>query len=213
MQVTTMSWPATSPEGILLRAFQAFGERDGLALAALASRSSLDYYKSRIVAEITSTWKEWTVDEVLSYHPGMPREAAEWEVQGRKRAKANGEASLLSRFRGVASTDELRSLSASELLERALKTAPVGLATYRECIPVGHVREGASTAYVIFRFRWRDPDGKDNLESPEMATMSKEEDEWRLDLDDGYLGMPGFRNIIFIGSDAEPPAAGADVKN
>jgi len=197
----------SSPEEILLRAFQAFAARDGRALAALASRSSLDYYKSYIVQEIETPWKEWSVDEMLRHHPGMPRDAAEWEVRERKLAYANHEASVLSRFRGITSMDELRSFSAPDLLERALQMAPVGLATYRECIPLGHVLEGTSTAYVIFRYRWRDPDGNDVLESPEMATMSLQEDEWRLDLDYGDLGMPGFRNIFFVGADAPPPTA------
>jgi hypothetical protein len=179
--MTTNSWPGDSPEGTFTRAFAA-SARDGHALAALASTSSLAGYRDSI--------RQRTVPQ-------------------------SHEAHLLRSFARVRSLDELGALDAAELLARALEAAPLGMMMVRLDKVLGHVREEKTTAYVLYRTRWRDPretterdmGPRPDLHSPSVATLSISEGEWRLELDMMMeTGMPGFRNMHFIGEHALAPA-------
>ena len=201
-------WPESSPEGVLVRAFRAFVARDGRALAALASQESLAAYRAQVHQETTPRWHVWTAEALQRAQPDMPLEAAEYQVAAMARGREGHEASLLRQFAGVTSLEELRALDVPSLLDRALSVAPRGMTDVPKLQVLGHVREGDATAHVLYRTGWRGPDGElaPLVGTPQLATLRKEGEDWRLDLDAGnHVGMPGYGAVIYIGDDSLPP--------
>jgi hypothetical protein len=94
------------------------------------------------------------------------------------------------------STGEPGSDSAETLIQRAAMSIPRSFLDSVRCAVLGHVSEDATVAHVLFRLLYRRDEN--TLTSfppePQVATMSLENGEWRLVLDEWSLaGFPGFR--------------------
>lgn len=197
-----IKWSETSPECVVEEAFLAFRVRDGYRLAALASPESLRQYREQVLSDLHPQWHIWTPEALRAHDPEMPMEAAEWQARRMEQNRAHHQDSLVRQFAGVQHATELEHMDAAELLDRALSAAPRQALGLGFCRILGHVQEGPDRAYVLF---WMGADEEPSMfEEPLIAVLDRVADEWKLRIDPHHRwGVPGFRNIGFVGDD--PP--------
>jgi len=191
----------TTPESVLEAAFRAFREGDGRALAALATPESLREYRDAVLREASHQWKTWTVEDLLAHDPDMPVEVAEWRVSEMNRSREQHEEQQLARLPGTTSIADLETLSAAELVQRALHGMP-GARALGFCRVLGQVMETDSRAYVLFQIGTEEE--TESGEYPTVAVVERSDGVWKLSLDASspYI-MPGFRNMYFV-TDMDP---------
>lgn len=167
--------------------------------------------------------REYTAADLMRRDPGMPREAAEYEVRRTEKLRRQYPPRMFPHYFGVDSAAQLEKMPLEELAVRWIQAHdPVWLmleqrrsqkcppspsvdsiASTRFPLVYGAVMAGLDTAFVLFRSSWfplreGDPtmDGPD-LQPLRTATLHKLSAGWRIRAIQELLeGSPGFYGMI-----------------
>lgn len=151
----------------------------------------------------TSRWQDGTPEQILVEAFDTLK-----TQNGRLLAKLSTTASL----RAFAENSSLHKASTdisdgdiSAILQQAITRVPQSITAVMRCRPLGHVLESPTLAHVVFRITYMLPDGNvaDMPPEPQVATLEREGETWRLSLDEwSHAGIPGLRNAMWHNEDS-----------
>jgi hypothetical protein len=177
------------------------------------------FRKAQLDAARRASDREPTVEDLLRRDPDMPRQAAEYEIKRRAKARLQYPPRPFWMFYGVDSAGQLERMPLEEAAARwvqghdplwqvaefrrihqcAADRSLDSLAASRGAIVYGSVSAGGDTAFVAFRALWFPmtiwPGFLGPL-PPQIAVVQKGQDGWRIralpSLLEGQSGMAGF---------------------